>query len=182
MFIPPPPPPFPFFLLPCNIPKAHCPGDFPYWEWGLDCADPQKSPLFDGSPTSLGSNGSPDDSSTGGPFGGIPGMEAGTGGGCVVSGPFSNYTVNLGPSTGADPLAYNPRCIKRDLNGQICASNASLRNTTDALTAAPGIELFQAHLQGDMRYPETSGLGIATHGGGHFTIGETALSFAPPSI
>ena len=59
-------------------------------------------------------------------------MPAGTGGGCMMEGPFSDYIVNLGPSSSADPLAHNPRCIKRDLNGGICAANASLRNTTDA--------------------------------------------------
>ncbi|CAI4217905.1 unnamed protein product [Parascedosporium putredinis] len=110
-------------------------GDFPYWEWGLDCDDPQH------------------------------------GGGCVMKGPFSNYTVNLGPSTTADPLAYNPRCIKRNLNGAICKQNASLRNTTTTILDSPDIELFQAIVQGDMRYPEARGLGMAVHGGGHFTIG-----------
>ncbi|SPO01150.1 related to monophenol monooxygenase (tyrosinase) [Cephalotrichum gorgonifer] len=147
-------------------------GDFPYWEWGLDCADPQKSPLFDGSETSLGSDGEPVAASPGGGgFGGFPGMGGGSGGGCVMKGPFSNYTVNLGPSTVAEPLAYNPRCIKRNLNGAICAANASIRNTTDVITSAPNIELFQAIIQGDMRYPEARGLGMASHGGGHFTIG-----------
>jgi hypothetical protein len=44
------------------------------------------------------------------------------GGGCVKSGPFSNMTVNLGPislpnaTTGEEGgLAYNPRCLKRDV-------------------------------------------------------------------
>lgn len=161
-----------------NTGLTHDVGDFPYWEWGLDCADPQKSPLFDGSETSLGSDGAPETGTgAGGGFGGFPGMAGGTGGGCVMSGPFSNYTVNLGPSTVAEPLAYNPRCIKRNLNGQICGTNASLRNTTDVITQSPDIELFQAFLQGDMRYPEARGFGMATHGGGHFTIGEIHLLF-----
>ncbi|PKS10237.1 hypothetical protein jhhlp_001987 [Lomentospora prolificans] len=149
-------------------------GDFPYWEWGLDCADPQKSPLFDGSETSLGSDGEPVAAGEGGGGGGFGfgfGMGGGSGGGCVMKGPFSNYTVNLGPSTRADPLSHNPRCIKRDLNGQICRQNASLRNTTTVLLDSPDIELFQAIIQGDMRYPESRGLGMAVHGGGHFTIG-----------
>ena len=93
-----------------------------------------------------------------------------------MEGPFSDYIVNLGPSSSADPLAHNPRCIKRDLNGGICAANASLRNTTDAITGPGDIEIFQAVLQGDMRYAESRGLGMATHGGGHFTIGETTSS------
>lgn len=111
-------------------------------------------------------------------------MPSGSGGGCVMEGPFSNYTVNIGPSSSADPLAFNPRCIKRDLNGGICAANASLRNTTDTITGPGDIEMFQAVVQGDMRYEESRGLGMATHGGGHFTIGKkrTLPLFPSPSF
>jgi len=69
-----------------------------------------------------------------------------------------------------DPLKYNPRCLKRDLNTAICAKWASLRNTTDAITKSPDIELFQAILQADGRYPEAADLGMAVHGGGHYAI------------
>lgn len=96
----------------------------------------------------------------------------GSGGGCVTDGPFVNYTVNFGPNTADDPLAYNPRCLKRDLNTPICAQWASLKNTTETILEAPDIALFQANLQGDFRWPEARKWGFAVHGGGHFAIGE----------
>ncbi|OTB05093.1 hypothetical protein M426DRAFT_57507 [Hypoxylon sp. CI-4A] len=140
-------------------------GAFPYWEWGLDAVTGvENSPLFDGSDTSLGSNG---EKVEGDPNNFFPG---GTGGGCVTKGPFLNYTVNFGPNTAADPLAYNPRCLKRDLNTQICAQWASLQNTTETILEAPDIALFQANLQGDYRWPEARKWGFAVHGGGHFAI------------
>ncbi|KAI8624806.1 hypothetical protein F5Y19DRAFT_467558 [Xylariaceae sp. FL1651] len=139
-------------------------GAFPYWEWGLDAGGVEKSPLFDGSETSMGSNGAKVNS-TGGSFFGT-----GSGGGCVTTGPFKNYTVNFGPSTARDPLAPNPRCLKRDLNTPICASFASLQNTTETILESPDIELLQANIQGDFRYPAAQKWLLAVHGGGHFTI------------
>ncbi|RYP10781.1 hypothetical protein DL765_007992 [Monosporascus sp. GIB2] len=136
-------------------------GPFPYWEWGLDAGGVEQSPLFDGSPTSMGGNGE----KVNGSQGMFPG---GTGGGCVKEGPFSNYTVNLGPLTARDPLAHNPRCLKRDLNTQMCRSFASLKNTTEVMLESPNIELFQANIQGDFRYPESRKWGMSVHGGGHF--------------
>lgn len=125
------------------------------------------SPLFDGSDTSLGGDGEfiPGHPP---PF---PGVPTGSGGGCV-SGFLSDFSVNLGPSGRPDPLKHNPRCLKRDLNTDICALWASLRNTTDVIIDAPNIEAFQALLQGDKRYPPAAPLGIGVHGGGHFAISE----------
>ncbi|KAI0096307.1 Di-copper centre-containing protein [Hypoxylon sp. NC0597] len=138
-------------------------GAMPYWEWGLDAASVENSPIFDGSETSMGSNGAKVNSSNG--F-----FPAGSGGGCVTHGPFVNYTVNFGPNTAKDPLVYNPRCLKRDLNTAICAQWASLRNTTETILESPDIALFQANLQGDFRWPEARKWGFAVHGGGHFSI------------
>ncbi|KAL2264061.1 hypothetical protein VTK26DRAFT_2847 [Humicola hyalothermophila] len=144
-------------------------GTVPYWEWGLDCGGRgtvDTSPVFDGSEYSLGSNGAKEDGVRP-PFGAQPG----SGGGCLTSGPFSNFTVNMGPIGSRDPLAYNPRCFKRDLNTDICSRWASIRNTTEAILDSPDITIFQAILQGDTRWPEGRTVGMAVHGGGHFSIG-----------
>ncbi|KAK5630655.1 hypothetical protein RRF57_006370 [Xylaria bambusicola] len=137
-------------------------GSFPYWEWGLDAGGVEKSPIFDGSETSMGSNGA---KVGGGGFG-----FGGSGGGCVTTGPFKNYTVNFGPNTARNPLAPNPRCLKRDLNTAMCATYASLRNTTETILQSPDVESFQANVQGDFRYPAARKWAMAVHGGGHFTI------------
>ena len=141
-------------------------GVFPYWEWGLDCADMDKSPVFDGSEYSLGGNGVfvPNHRA------GIGGAKPGTGGGCLKSGPFSNYTVNMGPVGSLNPLKYNPRCIKRDLNSDICKKWATLKLTTEPILNAKDITIFQALVQGDGRWSEAAKLGPAVHGGGHYAI------------
>lgn len=142
-------------------------GVFPYWEWGLDCGNIDNSPVFDGSEYSLGSNGEFVERRFGG-IGGGPG----TGGGCVMSGPFANYTVNLGPFSSRNPLGHNPRCLKRDLNDNVCRTMASLRNTTDVLLYTSTIDIFQKALQGEGAVGDggkTFGLGV--HGGGHYSIG-----------
>lgn len=98
-----------------------------YWDWPKYASAPQDSPIFDGSPTSLGGNGesivhdgpvlvAPDGLST------LP-IPAGVGGGFVNTGPFANMSVNLGPVGGLDGVApgpdgglgYNPRGLKRDV-------------------------------------------------------------------
>jgi tyrosinase len=98
------------------------------------------------------------------------GVPLGTGGGCVHSGPFVNYTVNMGSVMYLDPTRYNPRCLKRDLNPYVCAHWASIRNTTETILNGTNIELFQAIAQGGARYPEAANLFFGVHGGGHFTI------------
>ena len=128
---------------------------FPYWEWGLDCGDMLKSPVFDGSEYSLGGNGEAPKN-----------RPKATGGGCLTKGPFSNFTVHMGPFSAG--LKYNPRCIKRDLNTNICARFASLRNTTNPILESKDIEVFQAMIQGDGRVRAAIKVGQGTHGGGHY--------------
>lgn len=100
-----------------------------YWDWGADAESIEKSPVFDGSDTSLSRNGAyiPNQRGIRVPVGNYTPvfLPPGTGGGCVTSGPFINYTVNMGPSylsTPGDrivsrpfPLDHNPRCMKPDL-------------------------------------------------------------------
>ncbi len=56
-----------------------------YWDWGRWAADPEKSPIFDGSDTSLSGNGKKTQHR------GTSFAPAGNGGGCVETGPFKKY-------------------------------------------------------------------------------------------
>lgn len=90
---------------------------------------PQDSPIFNGDPYSLGGNGQyiPHNGTVITPPEGVSGgdiqLPAGVGGGYVVTGPFANLTINLGPfggTFGTEPgpdggLGYNPRGLKRDV-------------------------------------------------------------------
>jgi tyrosinase len=159
------------------------------WAWWSD--DPRKSPLFDGSETSISDGGAyvggrnytclPSEAA------GCPiKLQPGFGGGCV-SGPLANWTVTLGPiqtkvkgvkpNPQADGLGYNPRCISRDLNGQAAYLSRDeiitelIKNSKDVLS-------FQNRMQGD--FP--SGY-LGVHSAGHYTIGGDAGSdfFNSPS-
>lgn len=69
--------------------ECHYNGTQPYWHWGRWAESPQTSPLFDGSPTSIGGQGErvPHNSTL---------NITGEGGGCIASGPFKGLKVNLG--------------------------------------------------------------------------------------
>ncbi|KAK2746484.1 hypothetical protein FQN57_003110 [Myotisia sp. PD_48] len=142
-------------------------GAQPYWDWTLDYGDLRKSSIFDGSPYSMGSNG---ESIPHGPteisaFGLSFSLPPGTGGGCTHSGPFANYTVNLGPNA-FEPkgpnggLGYNPRCLKRDIS---LAFGDTLKPTAvlDQISSCKDFACFLAKSEAD-----SSG-----HTGGHFAIG-----------
>lgn len=100
-----------------------------YWDWPKYMKAPQDSPIFNGDPYSLGGNGQyiPHNGTVITPPEGVSGgdiqLPAGVGGGYVVTGPFANMTVNLGPfggTFGTEPgpdggLGYNPRGLKRDV-------------------------------------------------------------------
>lgn len=102
----------------------------------------------------------------------MEGIPVGTGGGCVHSGPFSDYTVNTGNILVPDHSGYHPRCLTRDLNPYICKRWTSLRNTTQVLVEPSTVEIFQVMVEGDPRYAEAADLLFGVHGGGHATIGE----------
>ncbi|KAH7080473.1 hypothetical protein BKA63DRAFT_563155 [Paraphoma chrysanthemicola] len=158
-------------------------GYLPYYNWAYWADNPKGSPLLDGSATSISGDGEyvPGRNFTCVPNPGRCFVEvpAGSGGGCVTSGPFKNWNVNLGPISSLDTtvppnpspdgLGYNPRCIKRDI------STRSSSETSDAaiaalITTSPNISTFQDTLQN----PEPGKLRI--HLGGHNTIGGDAGS------
>lgn len=72
-------------------------GAQPYWDWTLDSSNLLASPLFDGSPYSMGSNGEffPHGSTHLEAFGLKLDLPAGTGGGCLKAGPFKDLTVSI---------------------------------------------------------------------------------------
>lgn len=111
-------------------------GTQPYWNWGITAKTGlESSPVWDGSATSMSGNDAQINQTRfdvvlGG--NGLPEiiLPAGSGGGCVESGPFANMSVNLGPAALGlrgnktkvnpdSPMAYNPRCLKRDLTDYV---------------------------------------------------------------
>ncbi|RYO73918.1 hypothetical protein DL766_009279 [Monosporascus sp. MC13-8B] len=137
--------------------------------------DLRKSPVFDGSETSMGSDGMflAHNGSTGG--GGIH-IPSGLGGGCIESGPFANMTANLGPvqplqdgmiGVGvANKLQYNPHCVSRDLSSWLASriyTEEALLNLTVRETAKD-IAGFQTRLDSG------SGVFPGAHSGGHQTL------------
>lgn len=77
-------------------------GNQPYYSYSRWTKDPTKSPLLDGSDTSISGQGAPgckNQTFTGIPLNTNPLIKIphGPGGGCVISGPFKDWQVNLGP-------------------------------------------------------------------------------------
>ncbi|EFW14572.1 hypothetical protein D8B26_006956 [Coccidioides posadasii str. Silveira] len=156
-------------------------GAFPYWDWPLSAViGLENHPLFDGSDTSMSGNGEPIPNK-GDIFlhlGDLPSIRlpSGTGGGCVTSGPFKNFKVNLGPAAlvlpgdrteaVANPLDYNPRCLKRDLTDAIVRKFANATAVVDLILRRKTIESFQMNMQG---IPGSGSIGV--HGGGHYAMG-----------
>jgi len=107
---------------------------------------------------------------------GVNCIPPGQGGGCVKTGPFKKYTVNMGPfsPTLAEPedtavplLAYNPRCLKRDVSPWVSSNWTKDIDTYNLITQSPDITTFQNVMQGN---PFPNGF-FGVHAGGHYTIG-----------
>ncbi|KAF1916616.1 hypothetical protein BDU57DRAFT_448356 [Ampelomyces quisqualis] len=155
-------------------------GTQPYYHWGYWAADPKKSPALDGSATSLGGDGalvpgranscipSPDQC-------GIS-LPPGNGGGCVSTGPFKDWKVNLGPVAPVLPnlppnpeffgLGYNPRCLRRDISKAAASGWSKDQDIVDLIQKSPDFATFSTTMQGDF------GNGfLGVHTAGHFTVG-----------
>jgi len=148
----------------------------PYWNWGRWAEDPLKSPIFDGSDTSLSGNGVyAEHGCTPALPTGLNCVPPGNGGGCLKDGPFKDMKVNLGPiaptlvADGVTPapglLAYNPRCLRRDISSWVSRRYTSERNTTDLIANSADVGTFQNVMQGDFAKGE-----YGVHTGGHFTF------------
>jgi len=139
-------------------------GSQPYWNWGLTAITGlEKSPIFDGSDSSMSGNGeyiAIKGNITLGVGPNLPPviLPTGSGGGCLTSGPFRDMSVNLGPvnldtpsgvvSNPAGPQAYNPRCLRRDLTNQINKDFANPAAILRNIINPTDIDTFQNLLQG----------------------------------
>jgi hypothetical protein len=153
-------------------------GTQPYWNWPQYSDNPLRSPIFDGSDTSMSGNGIysahppiyvplPEI-----PYITIPPAQ---GGGCLSSGPFKNFTVHLGPlspgyanlSTNpqADGLGLNSRCIRRDINPWVSTRGSTDRNVSWLIETHDDILSFQNDMQGD--FPNGQ---LGVHTSGHMTV------------
>ncbi|KAL1842225.1 hypothetical protein VTJ49DRAFT_5837 [Mycothermus thermophilus] len=154
-------------------------GPFPYWHWPDTASQPYPSIVFNDDEFGLGGNGeniphNPNGTPMGGGLIIIP--VEGSGGGCVTTGPFANFTVNLGPIAptldlvppAPETLAANPRCLRRAISQWTASTWTTAPHITDLLVnpAYATIGPFQNRLQGDFPnlYP-------GVHAAGHFTIG-----------
>ncbi|KAI0476824.1 Di-copper centre-containing protein [Xylaria cf. heliscus] len=151
----------------------------PYWNWLDHTEDPSKSSLFDGSATSFSGDGAflAHNGSVNG--NGNVFIPSGKGGGCVTSGPFVDYVVNLGPVSpiqdGMAPfpvfLGYNPHCLSRDLSAFTAVNWLTLQNILNITVGAAShsVLLFQNELQGRF----TDGF-LGLHTAGHGVMGGVA--------
>ncbi|KAH7408482.1 hypothetical protein DE146DRAFT_606153, partial [Phaeosphaeria sp. MPI-PUGE-AT-0046c] len=119
-------------------------GTQPYWDWGR-YSTPETSPIFDGSETSMGSQGEKVTHNSNGL------KPAGNGGGCIAKGPFKDMK---------DGYGYNPRCIKRDISGYLVQRDSTWAKIAALITNSKTIGSFQDTMQ--------SGTGV--HPAGHFTV------------
>jgi tyrosinase len=151
-----------------------------YWNWPASADSLETYHVFDGSDTSMSGNGAKVDNEgdiviT---LGNLPPiyLPPGTGGGCVTGGPFQNYTVNLGPASlslpggttvsVANPLDYNPRCLKRDLTTAIIRQFDNYTSVVSLILDNDDIWDFEMVMQG---IPGSGSFGV--HGGGHYAMG-----------
>ncbi|KAE8321207.1 hypothetical protein BDV39DRAFT_19712 [Aspergillus sergii] len=155
-------------------------GDYPYWNWGADADNMEKSQVFDGSETSMSGNGEyiPNQGDIKLLLGNYPAIDLppGSGGGCVTSGPFKDYKLNLGPAAlslpggnmtaAANPLTYNPRCLKRSLTTEILQRYNTFPKIVELILDNDDVWDFQMTMQG---VPGSGSIGV--HGGGHYSMG-----------
>ncbi|CZT41031.1 related to tyrosinase [Rhynchosporium secalis] len=141
-------------------------GTQPYWDWGKWADNPEASPIFDGSESSMGGNGQKISHK------GVGIGPAQNGGGCVQKGPFANMTVHLGPvspvvdpapprNPRADGYGINKRCLRRDIGPYLCKNFATTAIITALINDQKTIGAFQDTMQ------STTGV----HSAGHLTIG-----------
>ncbi|KAL4947946.1 tyrosinase central domain protein [Aspergillus filifer] len=160
-------------------------GTVPYWNWSLNTTL-SANPIFDtSSTTSLSLSGTgtfnQTEQSLRGPE--VNTLPPGTGGGCVLEGPFKDWPVHMGPflpeevysyaPLPAHSFKYNPRCLQRNLQSATVEKFnneeivAQLQNSDSIATFLNLLD----HRDGT----------LGAHGGGHVSVGPTMADvFASP--
>lgn len=153
-------------------------GYLPYWNHARYASAPLESPIFDGSDTSMSGTGLETETTT------VPEsalvLPWRGGGGCIHTGPFVNWTVNIGPlaklwmevpdNPRADGRGYNPRCVRRDVNAYVAAHSTSDANVTELITRHADYAAFQTQFE-TTSDPERNPGVLGVHAGGHYTHG-----------
>ncbi|KAL4940873.1 hypothetical protein BDV06DRAFT_223677 [Aspergillus oleicola] len=158
-------------------------GTVPYWNWSSNTNLPT-NPIFDTTqPASLSGSGTYNatEQSLRGPE--VIVLPPGTGGGCVLDGPFKDWPVHMGPFAPqlvypyaplpANAFAYSPSCLKRNLQS---ATIQRFNNITvvESLQNADSIASF-------LNLLDHRDGGLGAHGGGHVSVGPTMADvFASP--
>jgi tyrosinase len=101
-------------------------GYLPYWDYSKYLDQPfNKNPLFDGSETSVGGNGTGPNQ-------------------CIEDGPLVDFVVNIPPPDETASIQPNPRCIKRNMKWDAFEQNIQYTNILDLLTKHDGQSSFQS--------------------------------------
>ncbi|CAN9145974.1 unnamed protein product [Alternaria alternata] len=165
-------------------------GSQPYYSYSRWYKDPAKSPLLDGSDTSLsgqGAKGCSNQTFSGIPLNSDPKIKIphGPGGGCVTSGPFKDWTVNLGPLFPASEcvalnpnqdfgpsygLGYNPRCLMRDITS-FTGEGWLKDDDVVSLLKSDSYQSFWENLQGGAPPNNFENNFMGVHTAGHFILG-----------
>ncbi|KAM4062808.1 tyrosinase [Hirsutella rhossiliensis] len=162
--------------------ECHYQGYQPYWDFSRWSDNQLASPVFDGSPGSLGGDGEAIGDQT--RVLDMPALPVevnftvfgGTGGGCVKTGPFAHFNISLGPVVSLPPvnpvsdplgLEYNPRCLTRSFYPPASILGLNWANVT-RLLQTENIHQFRPLMESD-----DNGVHISAHG----AIGGEAVDF-----
>ncbi|KAK7911748.1 hypothetical protein PG985_014229 [Apiospora marii] len=151
----------------------------PYWNYFSHADNIHESPVFDGSDTSMGGDG--DFFEHDGALGGASMIKipSGKGGGCISTGPFANWTANMGPvrpgmqnmSAVADFTVYNPRCLRRDLSSYVTSTWFTTANLLNVTIGAASETHYSYWREVQGRYPDGF---LGLHTSGHYAMGADA--------
>lgn len=154
-------------------------GSFPYWNWPATADNLRGSPIFNGDEFSMSGDGyfTNDDPIQLSPALSIP---HGSGGGCIISGPFADMTATMDPISinflinGTEPphsvFNKNETCLTRDLN--VFAAQTWCNYTAVQTAVEVGdIETFTTQINGVI-----GGGSLGIHSGAHFIMGNPAAN------